>query len=221
VVVVATSNQPPLQRLKGAETAIAIAEYFRSCGRQVVLVMDSLTRYAMAQREIGLAIGEPPTTKGYPPSVFSRMPLLLERAGNDAHGSITGFYTVLVEGDDLNDPVADTARGLLDGHIVLTRELANQGHYPPVDIAQSVSRVMPQVVTPEHLVHARRLRQLLTLRARAEELVQFGIYKAGVAPELDIALAKVPGLDDLLRQDAADHAPWPDTWQRFNRAVAS
>ncbi len=212
VVVAATSDCPALQRLKGAETAIAIAEYFRGRGKSVLLVMDSLTRYAMAQREVGLAIGEPPATRGYPPSVFARLPELLERAGNDQRGSITGIYTVLVEGDDLNDPIADCTRSLLDGHVVLTRELANEGHYPPIDVAQSVSRVMNQVTTHEHQLAARDMRHLLTVRRKAAELVEFGLYKPGASAEIDRALARSPFLDRFLRQEIDDNAAWSATW---------
>lgn len=220
IVVVGTSDVPALQRVRGAETATAIAEYFRHRGANVMLIMDSLTRYAMAQREIGLAVGEPPTTRGYPPSAFARLPSLLERAGNDAHGSMTAFYTVLVEGDDLSDPIADAARSLLDGHIVLDRRLVNEGHYPPVDILQSVSRVMNQVAEPAHRQLGEQLRELVAQQRKARELVEFGVYQAGKSADLDNALARLDGVKSLLRQAMDEVSDWPDTWQRLQQAVA-
>lgn len=200
VVVVVTSDEMPLLRKKGALLATAIAEYFRDQGKHVILLMDSLTRVAMAQREIGLAVGEPPTTKGYTPSTFSLLPRLLERAGNGENGSITGFYTVLVEGDDLNDPVADTARSILDGHIVLARELAARGHFPAIDVLQSVSRVMPLVVSAAHQDAARTLRELLAQYRAAEDLINIGAYKNGTNPRIDRAIKVQDGLVAFLRQ---------------------
>ncbi|MCX7992092.1 MAG: type III secretion system ATPase SctN [Fimbriimonadales bacterium] len=200
VLVVATSDQPAIVRQKAAFTATAIAEYFRDQGRQVVLMMDSLTRLAMAQREIGLSAGEPPAARGYTPSVFALMPRLLERAGNNAKGSITGIYTVLVDGDDLNDPIADTARAILDGHIVLSRTLTQQGHYPPIDVLASLSRVMPNIVSPEHQQAANRLRQLLAAYREAEDLIAIGAYQQGANPLVDIAIARMDAIRQFLCQ---------------------
>ncbi len=201
VVVAATSADPPLVRARGAIYATAIAEHFRDQGLSVVLMMDSVTRYAMALREIGLAVGEPPTTKGYTPSVFAALPRLLERAGTSTGvGSITGLYTVLVEGDDLSDPIADAARAILDGHIVLTRKLAERGHFPAIDVPQSISRCMSQVVDPERMRLAQDARMLLATHAEAEDLVSIGAYQAGSVPRLDDALRRMPALEKFLRQ---------------------
>ncbi|HEX4286629.1 MAG TPA: FliI/YscN family ATPase [Terracidiphilus sp.] len=188
VVVVSTSDQSPLMRLRAALAATTLAEYFASLGKHVLLVLDSLTRFAMAAREIGLAAGEPPTAKGYTPSVFSRLAKLIERAGNFPSGSITAFYTVLMEGDDLQDPLVDAVRSLLDGHIVLSRALASEGWYPPIDLLQSISRLMPLVTGERHREHAALIRRLLAVHARSEDLVRIGAYKAGADPELDRAL---------------------------------
>ncbi|RYM07183.1 flagellar protein export ATPase FliI [Sporolactobacillus sp. THM7-7] len=188
IVVVATSDQPALKRIKGAMTATAIAEYFRSMGKNVLLMMDSLTRVAMSQREIGLAVGEPPTTKGYPPSVFALLPRLLERAGTDASGSITAFYTVLVDGDDLDEPIADTTRGILDGHVVLDRRIAEKGRYPAVNLLKSVSRVMNDIVSPEHLKAAQHFRSLLAQYTESEDLINIGAYKSGSSAAIDAAI---------------------------------
>jgi flagellum-specific ATP synthase len=190
VIVVATSDQPALVRLKAAFTATAIAEYFRDRGLNVLLMMDSVTRFAMAQREVGLTVGEPPATRGYPPSVFSLLPKLLERSGMAAKGSITGIYTVLVDGDDHNEPIADAVRGILDGHIVLTRELAMKNHYPAIDILQSVSRVMGDVVKPEHQALAREVRKYLAIYNEAKDLIDIGAYVHGSNPEIDAAIRK-------------------------------
>jgi FliI/YscN family ATPase len=179
---------------------MAIAEYFRDCGKNVLFIMDSVTRYAMAQREIGLAVGEPPATRGYPPSVFSMMPALLERAGNNQHGSITGFFTVLVEGDDMNDPIGDAARGILDGHIVLSRALAHEGHYPAVDVLQSVSRVMNAVAGDEHKQLAQMMRKLVAEYKRAEDMINIGAYKKGSNQAIDMAVAKKNQIDTFLCQ---------------------
>ncbi|MFT4993983.1 MAG: flagellum-specific ATP synthase [Paraglaciecola sp.] len=202
VVVAAPADTSPLMRLKGCETAVTIAEYFRDKGLNVLLLVDSLTRYAMAQREIALALGEPPATKGYPPSVFARLPALVERAGNGAEhqGSITAFYTVLVEGDDLQDPIADAARAILDGHIVLSRELADSTHYPAIDIEGSISRVMPQVVSEEHLQTARRIRQVYSTYQRNRDLISIGAYTKGNDPRIDLSINAEPAINAFLQQ---------------------
>jgi flagellum-specific ATP synthase len=212
VVVCATSDRPPIERLRSALMATAMAEHFRDQGKSVVLVMDSLTRVAMAQREVGLAVGEPPTTKGYPPSVFALLPSLLERAGaRRAGGSITGIYTVLMEGDDMADPVADAAIAVLDGQVVLSRGLAGRGHYPAVDVLRSISRVMPEVVDGDHLAAAQRLRGVLGVLADNEDLVSIGAYVAGKNPELDAALAVKGELQTFLRQGADELTPPGET----------
>ncbi len=220
IVVVSTSDKSPLQRVKGAEVAMAMAEYFREQGKRVLFVMDSVTRYSMAQREIGLSIGEPPATRGYPPSVFSMMPALLERAGNSDKGSITGFFTVLVEGDDMNDPIGDTARGILDGHIVLTRELAAQGHYPSIDVLQSVSRVMSSVTNKEQQALARELRKLLAAYKRAEDMINIGAYKQGSNPEIDKAIAKRNAIEAFLTQEVSENAKFPETFAKLKAIFA-
>ncbi|ASV65955.1 flagellar protein export ATPase FliI [Cytobacillus sp. FSL W7-1323] len=200
IVIVATSDQPPLMRIKGAYTATAIAEYFRSKGMKVMMLMDSVTRVAMAQREIGLAIGEPPTTKGYTPSVFSVLPKLLERTGTSIEGSITAFYTVLVDGDDMNEPIADTVRGILDGHYVLDRELANKGQYPAVDVLKSISRVMNQISSKRHIKAAESLRESLSTYRQSEDLINIGAYKKGSSQEIDRAIALYPQILNFLKQ---------------------
>jgi flagellum-specific ATP synthase len=205
VLVIATSDQPPLIRLKAALTATAIAEYFRDCGKNVLLMMDSVTRVARAQREVGLAVGEPPTTRGYTPSVFELLPRLLERAGAGEKGSITGVYTVLVEGDDMNEPVADTVRGVLDGHVVLSRKIAARNFYPSVDLLESVSRVMPSIVDEEHLLAAGRVRELLAVYAEAEDLISIGAYKSGSNPRVDWAVAHLQKVRAFLRQSVGEH----------------
>ncbi|HEY8877860.1 MAG TPA: FliI/YscN family ATPase, partial [Roseateles sp.] len=207
VVVAAPADAPPLMRMQGAHYATAIAEYFRDQGRHVLLLMDSLTRYAMAQREIALAIGEPPATKGYPPSCFAKLPQLVERSGNGlpGEGSITAFYTVLTEGDDPQDPIADAARGILDGHIVLSRELAEAGHYPAIDIERSISRVMTSVAPQNQVDSARRFRQLLAKYNKARDLIQLGAYAPGADPELDLAVRLHADMTRLLQQDM--HSP--------------
>lgn len=211
VVVVATSDQPALQRVRTAFVATRIAEQFREEGRHVLLLMDSLTRVAMAQREIGLAIGEPPTTRGYTPSVFSLFPRLLERAGAVPSGSITGLYTVLVEGDDLNDPVADAARSVLDGHIVLSRRLANQAHYPAIDVLQSVSRLARELVGPEERQAQARIRSWLAAYDDARDLIQLGAYVPGSQPRTDEALARLSELERFLCQEPDDGTSWSET----------
>ncbi len=210
VVVAAPADASPLMRLKGCETTLSIAEYFRDQGYNVLMMIDSLTRYAMAQREIALAVGEPPATKGYPPSVFARLPALVERAGNggEGQGSITAFFTVLVEGDDLQDPIADAARAILDGHIVLSRQLADSGHFPAIDIEKSVSRVMPAVVTPEHMVMARTIRQCLASYSQSKELIQIGAYQRGSDPNVDQAIMIKPHIDEFTVQDMKEICPF-------------
>jgi flagellum-specific ATP synthase len=208
-VVAAPADAPPLVRMQGAHYATAIAEHYRDRGMHVLLLMDSLTRYAMAQREIALAIGEPPATKGYPPSCFAKLPQLVERSGNgrDGNGSITAFYTVLSEGDDQQDPIADAARGILDGHIVLSRDLAEAGHYPAIDVEKSVSRVMPNVASRAHLQQARRARAMLAKLTKARDLIQLGAYTPGHDADLDAAIRAQPRLAALLQQDMHDRAP--------------
>lgn len=200
VVVVATSDKPALIRNKAAKTATAIAEYFRDQGKDVLLMMDSLTRFSMAQREIGLASGEPPVTRGYPPSVYAEMPKLLERAGTSDVGSITGLYTVLVDGDDMNEPITDTARSILDGHIMLDRKLAHKNHYPAIDVLQSISRVMNAIVTKEHKLAAGKLRNVLATYSEAEDLINIGAYKNGSNPDIDYAIRKIRAVNGYLCQ---------------------
>lgn len=200
IVVAATSDQPALMRIKGAFTATAIAEYFRDQGLNVLLMMDSVTRIAMAQREVGLATGEPPATKGYTPSVFSLLPRLLERTGTNESGTITAIYTVLVDGDDFNEPIADTVRGILDGHIVLDRNLANKGHYPAINILKSISRLMNALATKEHLQYAEKLRELLSTYTESEDLINIGAYKQGSSREIDEAIHYYPKITSFLKQ---------------------
>ncbi len=204
VVVVATSDKPALIRNKAAKTATAIAEYFRDQGKDVLLMMDSLTRFSMAQREIGLASGEPPVTRGYPPSVYSEMPKLLERAGNAQHGSITGLYTVLVDGDDFNEPITDTARSILDGHIMLSRKLGHRNHYPAIDVLQSISRVMSMVASKEHKEAAGHLKNVLATYQEAEDLINIGAYKRGSNPAIDFAISKIDAVNAFLKQDTME-----------------
>ncbi|CAI6262167.1 flagellar protein export ATPase FliI [Bacillus subtilis] len=206
IVVVATSDQPALMRLKAAYTATAIAEYFRDKGQNVMFMMDSVTRVAMAQREIGLAAGEPPTTKGYTPSVFAILPRLLERTGANEHGTITAFYTVLVDGDDMNEPIADTVRGILDGHIVLDRALANKGQFPAVNILKSISRVMSNISTKQHLDAANKFRELLSTYQNSEDLINIGAYKRGSSREIDEAIQFYPQLIQFLKQGTDEPA---------------
>jgi len=211
VLVVATSDTSPLVRLRGAFVAIAIAEYFRSVGKNVLFMMDSLTRFAMAQREIGLAAGEPPTTKGYPPSAFNLLPRLLERAGNgDGEGTITGLFTVLVESDDLNDPIADAARAILDGHIVLSRELANHNHYPAIDILQSISRLMKDIVDEEQLLYVEKVLDIMATYKRYEDIITIGAYKAGTNPKLDHAISMMDRIRPFLRQNITEKVTYDE-----------
>lgn len=211
VLVVATSDTPPLVRVKAALVATTIAEDFRDRGFDVMLMMDSVTRLAMAQREIGIAIGEPPTTKGYTPSVFSLLHRVIERAGTSPHGTMTGLYTVLVEGDDLTEPIADAVRGILDGHIVLSRRLAARAHYPAIDPLESVSRLMPEVVSAEHLQAAHTLKALLATYRESEDLITVGAYQAGTNPQLDRAIALHDTLMSFLRQDLSESSLFEDT----------
>jgi flagellum-specific ATP synthase len=211
VLVVSTSDSPPLARLRGAYTATAVAEYFRDQGLDVMLLFDSITRVAWAQREIGLSSGEPPATRGYPPSMFDTMPKLLERCGTSERGTITGFYTILVEGDDMDEPVADTVRGILDGHIVLSRGLAQAGHYPAIDVLQSISRKAPRVSGKESSRAAMKVRRHIAVYAEAEDLINVGAYQAGSSADIDAAIAKHPAIRDFLIQDTGDACSLPST----------
>ncbi|MGQ9747047.1 MAG: flagellar protein export ATPase FliI [Candidatus Caldatribacteriaceae bacterium] len=210
-VVVATSDKAPLLRIKAAFCATAIAEYFRDQGCDVLLMVDSVTRLAMAQRELGLAVGEPPTTRGYTPSVFTLLPRLMERTGTSKKGTITALYTVLVEGDDMNDPIADTTRSILDGHIVLSRKLSFEGHYPAIDVLQSVSRLMPEITTPNHQRLAQKLREILSVYKEAEDLVNIGAYKHGSNPRIDYALSMIEKVKTFLRQDIGEYFSFAET----------
>jgi flagellum-specific ATP synthase len=221
VVVVATSDQPALVRLRAAFTATRIAEWFRDQGMDVVLMMDSLTRFAMAQREVGLSAGEPPATRGYPPSVFSLLPRLLERAGAAEAGSITGLYTVLVDGDDMDEPIADCARSILDGHVVLSRRLASAGHFPTIEVLDSVSRVAGAVTTPEQKAAAVGLRRLLAAEREVKDLVEIGAYAPGTNPDADRALALSAEIRSFLCQDMDEVAPAADSWARLGALVSS
>ncbi len=221
VVVVATGNQSALLRIRAAYLGTSIAEYFRDKGKKVVLMMDSVTRFAMAQREVGLAIGEPPSTRGYTPSVFSLLPKLLERAGTSAGtGSITGLYTVLVEGDDMNEPIADATRGILDGHIVLSRRLASKGHFPAIEILESVSRVMTDIVPPEVVHCASRARDILATYREAEDLITIGAYKPGKNPKVDFAISRIDALNLFLRQLSQEKVSVQETWQKLAEIVS-
>ncbi|MGZ9584638.1 flagellar protein export ATPase FliI [Paenibacillus marinisediminis] len=215
VVVVATSDQPALVRIKGAVIATTIAEYFRDRGLNVMLMMDSVTRYAMAMREVGLAIGEPPATRGYTPSVFAALPKLLERSGTGPQGSITAFYTVLVDGDDMNEPIADAVRGILDGHIVLSRSIAHKGHYPAIDILASISRVMKDIVPEEHQKAAEQLKRLLAVYKESEDLINIGAYQRGTNPAIDEAIDAIQDINDFTKQRIDDAAPYDETVQRL------
>lgn len=211
VVVVVTSDQAPLLRLKGALTACALSEYFRDQGLNVLLMMDSVTRICLAQREIGLAVGEPPTTRGYTPSVYSMLPKLLERSGTAARGSVTGLYTVLVEGDDMTEPVADATRSILDGHIILSRDLAGANHFPAIDVLNSQSRVFTDVVSPQHRANAARIRNSMAAYSRARDLLDVGAYVSGTNSEIDMAIRKNPAIRKLLCQAAEENTPINET----------
>lgn len=219
VVVVATSDQPALVRLKGAFVATSIAEYFRDQGKDVLLLMDSLTRFAMAQREVGLAVGEPPATRGYTPSVFAQLPMLLERAGNSEKGTITGMYTVLVEGDDMNEPITDAVRGIVDGHIVLSRKLAAMNMYPAIDINNSISRVMIDIVSKEHLELANRYRSILAVYEEARDLIEIGAYRKGANPKIDEAIRLIEGCWDFARQDIYEEAVFEQILDELRKTV--
>ncbi|MDB6059916.1 MAG: fliI [Verrucomicrobiaceae bacterium] len=221
VVIASPADDAPLMRLRAAALASRIAEYFRDEGKQVLLLMDSLTRYAQAQREIALAVGEPPATKGYPPSVFAKLPALVERAGNDAtgRGSVTAFYTVLTEGDDLQDPVADSARAILDGHVVLSRVLADEGHYPAIDIEASISRAMPNVVSEAHMKLMQRLKQLYSRYQQSRDLISVGAYVAGADPETDEAIRMLPYIRAFLRQGLRDSVSFEDSVKQLQQML--
>jgi len=222
VVVVATSDQPALVRSRAAYAATAVAEYFRDQGKHVMLTMDSITRFAMAQREIGLSIGEPPTSRGYTPSVFALLPKLLERCGTaDSGGTITALYTVLVEGDDLNDPIADSLRAILDGHIVLTRELANQGHYPAIDVLQSISRLLVDLVSKQERELIKKVVQLLSIYEKSKQMVEIGAYRSGTNPDLDRAIAIMPKLTDFLKQSRDDAVTREEAMRLLNKLIST
>lgn len=222
VVVCVTSDQSPLLRMRGAYVATALAEFYCSQGKNVLLMMDSVTRFAMAQREIGLSTGEPPSQKGYTPSVFSTLPKLLERAGSfEGEGSITGFYTTLVEGDDMNDPIGDSVRSIVDGHIVLSRSLAQRGHFPAIDIMQSASRVMRAVSTPEHAKLAQKLRETLAIYKDAEDLINIGAYKPGSNPKIDKAVKVIDGVNDFLRQKVEDPTTFTQTIRMMQQILVN
>ncbi|CAN7467118.1 flagellar protein export ATPase FliI [Paenibacillus sp. LjRoot153] len=215
VVIVATSDQPALIRIKGAMIATSIAEYFRDRGLNVMMMMDSVTRFAMAQREVGLAVGEPPATRGYTPSVFAMLPRLLERSGTGAKGSITAFYTVLVDGDDMNEPIADAVRGILDGHIVLNRSIANKGHYPAIDVLSSVSRVMKEIVPSEHMEAADQLKRLLSIYKDSEDLINIGAYQKGSNPNIDIAMENIEAIWNFTKQRTSEKLTYEEAQERL------
>lgn len=219
VVITATSDTAAMSRVKGAFTATAIAEFFRDQGKNVLLMMDSVTRVAMAQREIGLASGEPPTTKGYTPSVFTILPKLLERPGKTAKGSITGLYTVLVDNDDMNEPIADAVRSILDGHIVLSRRLAHKNHYPAIDVLESISRVMPKIVNNEQRIISMKAREILATYREAEDLINIGAYVKGSNPKIDEAIKKYPGLESFLIQDLNESDFSEDLWETLKKII--
>ena len=219
IVVVATSDQPALMRIKGAYTATSISEYFRNIGFTVNLMMDSVTRVAMAQREVGLAVGEPPTTKGYTPSVFAKLPKLLERTGTSEKSSITAFYTVLVDGDDMNEPIADTVRGILDGHFVLDRNLAERGQYPAINVLKSISRVMPQIVDDMHIKYAQEMRHLMGIYEEKSDLIQIGAYKHGTDPEIDKAILYQPSIINFLKQSTYEDERFQDSIIKMKQLI--
>ncbi len=219
-MVLATSDRPALERKKAALTATAIAEYFRDRGKDVLLMMDSLTRFSMAQREIGLASGEPPVSRGYPPSVYSEMPRLLERAGRSDVGSITGLYTVLVDGDDFNEPITDTARSILDGHIMLNRKLVHKNHYPAIDVLQSISRCMSQIAAREHKRLAGKLKNVLATYNEAEDLINIGAYKSGSNPEIDYAISMIGQVNRFLQQEVDEKVSFEESVSRLEEMFA-
>jgi flagellum-specific ATP synthase len=220
VTVVATSDEPPLPRLRAAYTATRIAEWYRDQGLDVLLLVDSLTRFAMARREIGLAAGEPPATRGYPPSVFAELPRLLERAGPGERGTITALYTVLVEGDDMNDPVADNARGILDGHVVLSRKLAAAGHFPTIDVLESVSRLAGKVSSPEQRALSAHLRRVMAAGAEAKDLIEIGAYVPGTSPDVDESIVRRDAINAFLRQPVDEVTPAEAAWQQLRRVLS-
>ncbi len=215
VLIVATSDQPAMLRMKCPLVATTIAEYFKNQGKDVLLMMDSLTRFAMAQREIGLAIGEPPVARGYTPSIYAEFPKLLERSGNFKEGSITGIYTVLVEGDDTNEPIADTVRGIVDGHIVLSRKLANANHFPAIDVSASISRLMTNIVSEEHRKMASEIRDILSLYEKNEDLISIGAYKSGTNPKLDVAIAKIEKINKFLCQGINENDSYDEILEKM------
>ncbi len=219
ILVVATSDQPAMLRMKCPSVATAIAEYFRDQGLDVLLMMDSLTRFAMAQREIGLAVGEPPVARGYTPSIYAELPKLLERSGNFENGSITAVYTVLVEGDDTNEPIADTVRGILDGHIVLSRKLANANHFPAIDVSASISRLMTEIVTPEHRKLSGKLRDILSIYEKNEDLIAIGAYKTGTNPRLDYAISKIDSINNFLKQGINETFSYDESLKQLERIL--
>ncbi|MEA5010163.1 MAG: flagellar protein export ATPase FliI [Angelakisella sp.] len=219
VLIVATSDQPAMMRYKCAMTATTIAEFFRDQGKDVLLMMDSLTRFAMAQREIGLSVGEPPVARGYTPSIYTALPKLLERSGNFEKGSITGIYTVLVEGDDTNEPISDTVRGIIDGHIMLSRKLAMKNHYPAIDILQSVSRLMNDISDPEHLAAASKVRNLMAVYRDNQDLISIGAYKSGSNPNLDFAISKIEKIDQFLQQQVETKYSFNQIVEMLNKTI--
>ena len=219
ILVAATSDQPAMLRMKCPSVATAIAEYFRDQGLNVLLMMDSLTRFAMAQREIGLAVGEPPVARGYTPSIYAELPKLLERSGNFEKGSITAVYTVLVEGDDTNEPIADTVRGILDGHIVLSRKLANANHFPAIDVSASISRLMTEIVTPEHRRLSGKLRDILSIYEKNEDLIAIGAYKSGTNPKLDYAISKIDSINNFLKQGINETFSYDESLKQLERIL--
>lgn len=220
VLVVATSDQPAMLRSKCALTATTIAEYFKDQGKDVLLMMDSLTRYCMAEREIGLSIGEPPVARGYTPSIYASLPKLLERCGNFRNGSITGIFTVLVEGDDSNEPVSDTVRGIIDGHIMLSRKIAMKNHYPAIDVTASISRLMSEIATPEQKANASKIRKIMSLYQENADLISIGAYKSGTNPELDDAISKMPGINEFLQQPVDQKVEYEETVAIMNEVVS-
>ena len=219
VIIAATSDQPALVRLKAAFTATAIAEYFRDQGKDVLLMMDSLTRFAMAQREIGLAVGEPPVSRGYTPSVFGIMPKLLERSGKTQEGSITGIYTVLVDGDDMNEPITDAARGILDGHIILTRNLANKGHFPAIDVLSSISRVMNDIVSDQHQKSSVKFRETLATYRESENLINIGAYVKGSNKHIDYSIKNIDNINNFLTQEVGENFTYENTLENLERVL--
>lgn len=220
VVIVATSDQPPLVRMKGALLATSIAEHFRDQGKNVMFLMDSVTRFSMAQREIGLAIGEPPVTKGYTPSVFAILPKLLERSGTGEKGAITGLYTVLVDGDDMNEPIADAVRGILDGHIVLSRKMANRNHYPAIDILSSTSRVMPNIVSKEHMEISNAIKEIIATYGDAEDLINIGAYSKGSNKKIDYAISNIDKINSFLQQETDEKTFFEDTLEQMKKILS-